>query len=289
MQELFFQILAAIYGLTIGSFLNVCIYRIPYGRVKGLESLEIDEEDEELFEKSELSIFEPKRSFCPECNTQLAWYNNIPLFSYLFQSGRCAYCKKPIPFRYPFVEILSALCAWLAYISFPLPTAIVVYIFCAALIVISFIDIDYFIIPNIISLPGMVIALVIAGVNQLTNYFVTPIVPGVLQSLIGLAAGAGFLYLVSEIYFRIKGKIGLGFGDVKLLAMTGLLFGAEAALGTIFIGSILGSIIGVSLILIGGHKFNRPLPFGPYLALGTIIYLFFGIGFLETFFMPANM
>ena len=242
MEIIFVQIVVAIYGLLIGSFLSVCIFRIPYGRPKGLESLDLDEEDEAFFEKSELSIWEPKRSFCPECKEQLKWYHNLPLISYILQCGKCAYCKTKIPFRYPLVEILSALCAYFSFVSFSLPTAIIVYIFCCALIVISFIDIDYYIIPNIISSPGMGIAVLIAGINQFTHFFDYPIVPDLLGSVYGFLAGAGFLYAISEIYFRIKGKVGLGFGDVKLLALTGLLFGWEASIATIFIGSVLGSI-----------------------------------------------
>lgn len=277
-------ILALIFGSLIGSFLTVCIYRIPYGREP--ESLSTQEElesehdiaakpEEQASEK--LSVCHPSRSFCPHCRAQLFWYHNIPILSWLALSGRCGFCKARISARYPLVEALSALMAYLSYSNFGLtPTAFVIYAFCASLIVISFIDYDYFIIPNVISLPGTLVALVLVAINHFTAIFSAPIAPDLREAFWGFMAGAGFLFIVSEGYLRLRKREGLGMGDVKLLAMTGVLFGVPGSLYTIFLGSLFGSVIGLTLILTFGRKMSQQLPFGPYLALGTLTYIFVG-------------
>ncbi|MCB0310836.1 MAG: prepilin peptidase, partial [Bdellovibrionales bacterium] len=234
----------AAFGLIIGSFLTVCIYRIPLGREKGLlEGAELVSDESDVAEppeqqsSSKLTISNPKRSFCPSCNHQLAWWCNVPFFSWLFLRGKCHYCGVNIPFRYPLVEILSASFAVVSYLLYGLtPTGILIYVFAATLIVISFIDIDYYIIPNVISLPGTLIAILIAGINQFTGWFQAPVVPDLKAAGLGILAGAGFLFFISEVYLRLRKKEGLGMGDVKLLAMTGALFGVQGSLSTIFVG-----------------------------------------------------
>lgn len=224
-----------------------------------------------------ISISDPPRSFCPNCKAQLSWYHNIPILSWIFLRGKCAFCQAPISARYPVVELLTAIVSVMSFQSFGMnPTGAVIFIFCAALIVISFIDYDYYIIPNVISLPGVVIGLVLAGINQFFSVFNAPIVPDLKNAFYGLLAGAGFLLFISEIYLRLRKKEGLGMGDVKLLAMTGALFGLEGSLYTIFIGSFLGSILGILLVVCSGRKMSQQLPFGPYLALGTFVYIFAG-------------
>ena len=277
------------FGLVIGSFLTVCIYRIPLGRVKGIVDLDLPEEEEEKKSddsvKSESDVVEPKvtiadppRSFCPSCNKQLHWYHNIPVFSWLFLRGKCGLCSAPISVRYPFVELLSAISCVLSVVVFGLsPTAFLIYVFCAALIVISFIDYDYYIIPNVISIPGTVIGIVIGVINQFFGVFHAPVASGIIESGAGLLLGGGFLLIISEFYIRVRKKVGLGVGDIKLLAMTGAFFGPEAALYTIFVGSLLGTIFGVAIILIQRQKVSHPIPFGPYLAAGTFLYLFVGV------------
>ncbi|MCB0310275.1 MAG: prepilin peptidase [Bdellovibrionales bacterium] len=277
-----------ILGLIIGSFLSVCIFRIPYGRSSGLEEL-LEQEDspegesdlveppEKPQDSPQLSISNPPRSFCPTCKVQLLWWHNIPVVSWIILRGRCANCSARISVRYPLVELLSAASAFGAYFTFgPTLSALVIYIFLCALIVISFIDIDYYIIPNVISLPGTLIGISIAVLNQFSALFKYPIVPGILDSLLGILAGAGFLLLISEGYFRLRKREGLGMGDVKLLAMVGALFGVAGSLYTIFVGSVLGSVLGILFIVLGGKKFSQHLPFGPYLALGTVLYIFAG-------------
>lgn len=285
MEPLFIEVSVTILGLIIGSFLTVCIFRIPYGKEKGPGDLLLDEPDEELSsnhdsveqqpESERLSLVWPRRSFCPHCKAKLAWYHNLPLISWILLRGRCAHCHKAISLMYPSVEILSALCAWLCWTSFSAPTAVLVYIFCAALIVLSFIDAEYYILPNCITLPGIVIAAAIALINHYTHIFELPIVTNVMSACLGLLVGGGTLFLISEVYLRLRGKIGLGFGDVKLLTMTGLLFGPGIAFYTIFIGSLIGTVAGIGMMVFGGHKASHPLPFGPYLAIGTFVSLFF--------------
>ena len=261
-----------IFGVVIGSFLSVCIYRIPLPR------LEIEGEDEAARKEREaITIGHPVRSFCPHCRATLTWRENIPLLSWLLLRGRCRHCRHPISARYPAVELLSALMAWLSWYSWGLtPTGVLVYLFCCALIVISFIDYDYYIIPNVISLPGTALGLVVALLNQFTGFFGRPVVPDLAGGLLGILIGAGFLLLVSEVYLRIRKREGLGMGDVKLLAMTGAFFGMEASIYTIFVGSLLGSVLGIAFIVFRGRTLSHQLPFGPYLALGTVLYLFGG-------------
>lgn len=297
------MLLAAILmlGLIIGSFLSVCIYRIPYGRPKGPPDWGLEEEtsdpsavgDEgkpftadqpssaEVGEaaspepQEKLSLCSPTRSFCPHCKNQLAWFHNIPLFSWIALRGRCAFCKTSIPFRYPLVELLSGSAAVLSVAAFgPTLTALGVFLFCAMLIVISFIDIDYYIIPDAISIPGTILGVVVALVNQFTNLLAWPFAADLVDSLLGLAFGGGVLFLIAEVYYRVRKREGLGLGDVKLLALTGAFFGLPGALYTMFIGSLLGSVLGLLLILLSGKRMTYQLPFGPYLALGTVVYIF---------------
>lgn len=283
---LYLEIVITALGLIIGSFLTACIYRVPYGRKPGAPSEEelrgeyVEEEQCELPTDKEVSLLYPRRSFCPNCKEQLLWWHNIPFFSWVFLGGKCWFCKNQIPFRYPLVELLSAGFALLSFTMFDPVTACIVYCFAATLLVISFIDIEYFIIPDVISLPASGIALLLASLNTFFPLFSWPVVNSLWQSLYGVLAGAGFLLLVAELFFRLRGKIGLGLGDVKLLLFVGILFGPEAALYCIFVGSFLGSIIGILLLLLGklaiGKRFGlgTPLPFGPYLALGALCYIF---------------
>lgn len=283
-------------GLIIGSFLSVCIYRIPLGRFDHLDNSDITGEDPvpedsyqaQSFDGSPVTFSFPRRSISPCCKQQLRWWHNIPLFSWLFLMGRCAFCKKPISLRYPLVELLTAACAFMSLMQFGLtPTGAVVFFFSCALIVITFIDYDYFIIPNLITYPGTAVGIALGLFCEWQPYyFFAPVTDGVMTSALGVLAGGGFLYLVSEVYFRIRKMDGLGMGDVKLLAMTGAVFGPECALFTIFMGSLVGSLLGVVLVLLGGKRYSQHIPFGPYLALGTILYLFFAPQLTELLNLP---
>lgn len=269
-----------IFGLIIGSFLSVCIYRIPFGRVESDESSGPPPDESKSAassDKKAISINYPTRSFCPQCQHQLLWWHNIPLMSWILLRGKCAFCKSPISARYPVVELLTGIISVLSFQNFGInPTGIVIFAFCCALIVISFIDYDYYIIPNVISLPGFALGMVLAAVNQVWHVFNPPLVSGLMDAVWGVLAGGGFLFVISEVYLRLRKKEGLGMGDVKLLAMTGAFFGVSGSLYTIFIGSLLGSVLGITLVLVSRRKFSQQLPFGPYLALGTLIYIFVG-------------
>jgi leader peptidase (prepilin peptidase) / N-methyltransferase len=166
--------------------------------------------------------------------------------------------------------------ALLSYAEFGLTlTGLLVYAFFCALLVISFIDLDFFIIPNVISLPGIVIGVVVSFLNQIFELFHWPVAPDIAQSFLGILVGGGFLFLVAEVYLRLRNMEGLGMGDVKLLAMTGAFFGPYCAGYTIFLGSLVGSICGISMIIFGSRKISQHIPFGPYLSLGTFLYLYF--------------
>lgn len=287
---MFELIFIALLGAVIGSFLTVCIYRIPYSRLEGcVEDGETEVEEEPGFEGlpdlpkplpiqgGELSFLFPPRSICPKCQGTLSWKHNIPILSYVLLLGKCGLCKAPIPFRYPLVEILSLIAAVASYATFGLTlTALIVYAICAMLIVMSYIDIDYFIIPNVITYPATAIGLVFTVINELyPETFAWPITSGLLDTGLGLLVGPGFLWLVSVTYLKIRGRAGMGMGDVKLLAAVGALLGANGAIATMFIGSLAGTVIGGTLILLKGRSFAQHLPFGPYLALGTLTYIFF--------------
>lgn len=265
-----------VFGATIGSFLGVCAYRIPMGRY------EPTREGVPLV-KGPISIISPARSFCPHCERQLAWWHTIPVLSWLALRGRCAFCSKSIPARYMIIELLTGIAAALCLLRFgPSASALGVFIFLCLLIVITYIDIDYMIIPDVITYPGTFIGLSIG----LANYFLAsparpllppPFVLSPYESLFGLLMGPGLLLLVWWVYFKLRKREGIGLGDVKLLAVVGATFGPQAAWFTIFCGSVVGSIVGVAIIAIRrGSMSQHYIPFGPYLAFGAAFYLFDG-------------
>jgi leader peptidase (prepilin peptidase) / N-methyltransferase len=232
-------------GLCVGSFLNVCIYRLP----------------------NEASIIRP-RSMCPQCKNPIPFYDNIPVLSYLLLMGKCRSCKTFIPIRYPLVELLTGLLALSVYATYGLSYEWLIYFtFIAALIVITFIDIDHQIIPNIISLPGIPIFF-------LATYFLPDMT--FVKSLIGILVGGGSLYLVAWGYHAFTGKEGMGMGDVKLLAMIGALVGWKGVLFTIFVGSAIGCVVGIFVMLRTQKNMKLAVPFGPFLSIGAITHLFFG-------------
>ncbi len=239
-------------GTCVGSFLNVCIYRLPAG----------------------LSVAYPP-SACPRCQEPIRFYDNIPVISYMLLRGRCRFCAAAIAIRYPLVEMLTGLAAWAVFLKYgPTAATVVYFAFIAVLIVITFIDIDHQIIPDIMSLPGIPLFFV-AGL------WATPITW--LNALIGIIGGAGSLLLVALVYQRITGKDGMGMGDVKLLAMIGALIGWRGVAFTIFFSSVIGSLVGVLLMLQGGGSLKTRLPFGPFLALGAVAYVFFGPALIDAY------
>lgn len=241
------------FGLCVGSFLNVCIYRIPASK----------------------SIVYPG-STCPRCATAIRFYDNIPLISYLLLAGKCRHCKAKISARYPLVELLGGLFALCVFLKFGLTIeALIYYVFIAVLLAIAFIDIDHRIIPDIISIPGIAVFFLAA--------FAIPALTWK-ESLLGILVGGGSLFLVAWVYHLLTKKEGMGGGDIKLLAMIGALIGWKGVLFSIFVSSATGTIVGLAAMLATRQNMKLAVPFGPFLAVGAITYIFFGPELIHWYF-----
>ena len=235
---------ALIFGMVVGSFLNVCICRMP---------------------KDESVVSPP--SHCQNCSYQIRWYDNIPVLSYLFLRGKCRGCGVHISLQYPLVELINGILTLLLFLRFgPTPVFAALFIFCSALVVITFIDIEHQIIPDEISLSGIVIGFVLSFFMQ----------PGWFASLIGILLGGGSLLFVAWLYQKLTGKDGMGGGDIKLLGMMGAFLGWQAIPFIIFASSMVGSVIGVSIMLLQKKDSKLAIPFGPYLAFAAVLYIFYG-------------
>ena len=245
MPPLFVCLVAGVCGACVGSFLNVCIYRLP-----------LDE-----------SVISPG-SYCRSCSTPLVWYDNIPLFAYLMRRGRCRMCGAQFSVRYICVELLTACIAVLLLVHFGVTlVALGYFVFAAALVVITFIDVDYQIIPDVISLPGIILGLLFSAISPHLTFW---------ESLIGAGLGAGILLIVAFGYWAVTRREGMGGGDIKLLAMIGAFLGWRAIPFTLLIASFTGSVIGVATMLRRRADSKLILPFGPFLAFGAGCYLFIG-------------
>jgi leader peptidase (prepilin peptidase)/N-methyltransferase len=239
-------------GLFVGSFLNVCIYRIPRGE----------------------SIIWPG-SKCPRCGKPIKPWDNIPVLSYLILKGKCRYCSELISVRYPIVELLSALLAVsLLYRFGPGVRYIIYYVWACTLLVITFIDLDYQIIPDRLSLGGIVI-----GILALRWLDV-----GYKDALIGLALGAGMLLAIIYGYYLLTKRQGMGGGDVKLLGMIGVFTGWQGVLFTVFMSSFIGTLIGIPWVYIQKGTLKSAIPFGPFLCLGALIYVLWGEQIIRWYF-----
>jgi leader peptidase (prepilin peptidase)/N-methyltransferase len=260
-------------GAIIGSFLGVCSYRIPMGKYEpareGIREL-----------THPVSIVSPARSFCPQCEAQLAWHHNIPIVSWFMLRGRCASCNATIPVRYLLIELLTGFFAVCCYLRFGASlSALVAFAIVSALIVITFIDFDYMIIPNVITYPGTAAGLLLGIASSLLPPssilpLQQPFTQSLWESLLGILFGAGTLYLVWWLYLVLRKREGLGLGDIKLLAMLGAFLGFQCSLATIFVGSVLGSIVGLTLIVLRRHQYSMHISFGPYLAFAAALYIF---------------
>ena len=235
-------------GSLIGSFLNVCIHRLPRN----------------------LSVIFPS-SRCPSCNIPIKTYDNIPLLSFLLLGGRCRYCKTRISLRYPLVEALNALMyvlvLWRFGFGWHMP---VLFAFCSAMIVITFIDLDFQIIPDTITLPGIPVGLITASL-VLQDPFDRSSILGLGGAIIGLFTGGVLFYVIA-----VLSKGGMGGGDIKMMAMVGSFMGWKSVLLTTFAGSLLGSCVGIFLMVVKGKGRKTKVPFGPFLAAGALISLFYG-------------
>lgn len=231
-------------GLMVGSFLNVCIYRIPHRR----------------------SVVHP-RSRCGACERPLEWYENIPVVSYVALRGRCRTCGTRISLQYPIVELLTAAVFVIQYEVIGLtPLLAVRIVFGCVLIVLFAIDLEHQLLPNVITLPALALGLAASVVLP----------PGVLDALIGALVGGGVLYLIAEVYFRLRHEEGMGMGDVKMLAMIGAFLGWKLTILTLILASLGGSFAGVLLLISQRGNLKAAIPFGTFLAAGALVASLYG-------------
>lgn len=231
------MIAAVVLGLLVGSFLNVCIYRLPRRE----------------------SVAWPA-SHCPSCRRELSWYENVPLASWLVLRGRCRTCRTPISIQYPIVEAVTGALFGAAYYWYgPTALGVVRTLFGCAMIVLFVIDLEHRILPNVITVPGTVIGLVLSVVLP----------PGWMSSLIGVLVGGGLLFVMGEAYYRLRGVEGLGMGDVKMLAMIGAFLGWRQVWVVLFLASVTGAAIGLAVMAGRGRSFRTRLPFGTFLAVAA--------------------
>lgn len=243
---------AVLAGAAVGSFLNVVIWRLPRG-----ESI----------------VVPPSR--CPSCGHAIRWFDNVPVLGWLFLRGRCRDCGGRISSRYPLVEALTALLAWLLFRQFGLSWAFAAaFLFAAALVAVTFIDLDHQIIPDVITLPGMPLGF-LAGVFGLGLPWG--------EALLGLLLGGGCLWLVAEGYALATKREGMGGGDIKLLAMMGAFLGWKALPFLLLVSSLAGAVVGLTVMIAQGKDMKYALPFGPFLSLAAVAYLFVGPWFLSLF------
>ncbi len=254
------------FGLVIGSFLNVCIVRIPDRK----------------------SIVLPS-SACPKCGAEIQPYDNVPVLSWLLLGGKCRNCKAPISPMYPLVELLTGVLFWGCYRAFGLSVdALKWAAFSAIVIVLVFTDLRERILPDVVNYSGFAIGLAFslaiiptdgtaAWLARHTFDFAPPVrVLSLADSLLGAAIGAGLLWVVSEVYLRVRGREGMGMGDIKMMLMVGAFLGAKRTLLTIFAGSLLGSVLGIAFILLRRKDSTYELPFGTFLGMAALLVAFFG-------------
>lgn len=258
-------LLAFLFGLLIGSFLNVCIHRWP--------------RDE--------SVVKP-RSRCPKCERQIAARDNIPVLSYLLLRGRCRYCSEVISWRYPLVETLNA-CFYAGLVwKFGLdPLTLKAALFGSMMLVLIFTDIEHYILPDEITLGGLVIGLVLSlflAMPEGLMKFLWMIAGGapderwlsVSESAAGALLFGGGLWVLRELYYRMRGNDGLGLGDVKMAAMMGAFWGFGHTLLILLLGSLGGALAGIAVVLLGGKKWNYEMPFGSYLGVAALVVTIWG-------------
>jgi len=240
----FAEVFVLLTGLAVGSFLNVCIHRLPLKQ----------------------SVVHPG-SRCPSCGYELRWYDNLPVLSYVFLRGRCRSCRKGISLQYPVIEVITAVMFLAHWYAFG-PTALLAarLLFGCALIVLFMIDLEHQILPDVITLPGIVIGLALS--------FALP--PGPVMSLLGVLLGGGLLWAIAELWYRLRHVEAMGFGDVKMLAMVGAWLGVKMVVMTFVLSSMMGGLVGVVLIASRRADMATRVPFGTMLAVAALIASLYG-------------
>jgi len=252
------SLFALAFGLVIGSFLNVCIYRLPVGE----------------------SIVSPG-SRCPSCKTPIRWHQNIPVLSWIALRGRCSTCSVRIHWRYPAVESLSGAVTLLLWLQFgPTPAFAVSAVFTLAMIVLVFTDWDHRILPDAVTLTGFAAGLATAWFNPFLG---DPGWSRILWSVAGAAIGSGFLWGIGALYTRLRGVEAMGMGDVKMMAFVGAVTGPYGVAVTIFGASIVGAVVGLALIPLRGRTMKDMLPFGCFLAPAAVVALLAGRRLVESY------
>lgn len=242
--ETFTLVVAGLFGLLVGSFLNVCIYRLPRGT----------------------SIVWPA-SACGSCRRELRWFENIPIVSWAVLGAKCARCKAPISVQYPLVEAITAVLFVLVAATTPVgPLLAARLVFVCALVVLFGIDLEHQILPNAITLPGIAIGLAFSLAGP----------PGWRAALLGVLLGGGVLYAIAWGYYVLRKEEGLGMGDVKMLGMIGAFLGWQAVLLTLVLASFSGALIGVAMIALQRGSMKYALPFGTFLAIGALVAMLAG-------------
>lgn len=252
MPENILYFFVGLFGALVGSFLNVVILRLP----------------------ADTSIVFPA-SHCPKCKKEIGWYDNIPVLSFLMLRGRCRHCKAGISWQYPFVEAAMALLSLALFGYFGLTVLFPIYfVFFAALLVIIFIDFHHQIIPDVISLPGIVLGFAVSFVNPFVSWQ---------DAGLGVLFGGGSFYLIAFLYYLITRREGMGGGDIKLLAMIGAFLGWQSLPFVVFGSSLMGTVIGIGAMIRQKKGGRTVIPYGPFLALAAMLYLFFRHEIIELF------
>jgi leader peptidase (prepilin peptidase) / N-methyltransferase len=246
--RIYITVSGLLFGAVIGSFLNVVIWRLPRGE----------------------SIAFPG-SHCPKCDAPIAWYDNIPILAWLFLSGKCRDCQEPISARYPAIELISGVAFAASVFHFGLVQGLVWYVFTAALLVVTMVDLDHKIIPNEISLPGIPIGLALHAFVLARNWQ-----DGLINGGLGILLGGGLLLSIALGYLALTKREGMGMGDPKLLGMIGAFVGWKGVVFTLLVSSLTGTVIGLLFMAIGGKDRRWEIPFGPFLSLGAVLWIWIG-------------
>jgi leader peptidase (prepilin peptidase) / N-methyltransferase len=261
-NNVFFEVVFFVLGAIVGSFLNVVVHRIPRDQ----------------------SIVRPGSS-CPSCGTAIRFYDNIPFISYVVLRGRCRKCGQHISIRYFLVELITALaflaCFYVFGFSFDLAVALV---FASLLIAISFIDLDFMIIPDVMSLGGILLGIALSFFRPRFSFLDSFVGIPVIDSLLGVLLGGGLLFVIAKSYELLRKKEGMGGGDIKLLGMIGAFCGIKGVIFSLIAGSFVGTAVGIPLMLIKRQDTQYALPFGPFLSLGALMYVIVGGSLIHGFF-----